>query len=349
MTTDRIAGHVNLAGGFRGGERQTQLLMQQLSALGWKQRLVARRGGELAARCADIEGLEVREVSSSPLAASFALKGVSISHAHEARAVYACWLRQMLSNVPYVITRRVDNLFKQSFLRDRGYAKAAAVVCLSGAIARIVVEQYPAARIELIPSAHASLPGTSPDGSAISKKFPGKVLVGHIGALVQHHKGQKTVIHAAPALQQSHPELQFVLLGEGKDGDEMREMARDLPNISFEGQVTNVADYLAAFDFFVFPSMMEGLGSTLLDAMCFGLPIVASRVGGIPDIIEDGINGLLVEPGDASEFAAAIERLLGDENLIVQFRTENLRRADAYSAAAMAKSYDQLYRNVLNI
>jgi glycosyltransferase involved in cell wall biosynthesis len=143
--------------------------------------------------------------------------------------------------------------------------------------------------------------------------------------------------------------VQFVLLGEGKDGDEMREMAKGLPNISFEGQVTNVADYLAAFDLFAFPSMMEGLGSTLLDAMCFGLPIVASRVGGIPDIVEDGVNGLLVEPGDASGFAAALERLLGDEELKVQFRTENLRRSDAYSAAAMATSYDQLYGNILKI
>jgi glycosyltransferase involved in cell wall biosynthesis len=220
---------------------------------------------------------------------------------------------------------------------------------LSNAIAGIVRDKYPSARIELIPSAHASLADTSPDGDPIRRKFPGKTLVGHIGALVQHHKGQKTIIHAAPSLQQSHPELQFVLLGEGKDGEEMREMAKGSPNISFEGQVTNVADYLAAFDLFVFPSMMEGLGSTLLDAMCFGLPIVASRVGGIPDIIEDGVNGLLVEPGDASGIAAAVERLLGDEGLRNKFRTENLRRADKFSAAAMARSYDTVYRNVLNI
>jgi glycosyltransferase involved in cell wall biosynthesis len=349
VATDLIAGHVNIASGFRGGERQTQLLMQQLSQLGWRQRLVARRGGELAARCADIDGLDIREVAPNLIAASSALSGVSMSHAHEARAVYACWLRRMLSSAPYVITRRVDNLFKSSLFRDRAYDNASVVACLSNAIAGIVRDKYPSARIELIPSAHASLADTSPDGNPIRRIFPGKILVGHIGALVQHHKGQKTIIHAAPSLQQSHPELQFVLLGEGKDGDEMRQMAKSLPNISFEGQVTNVADYLAAFDLFAFPSMMEGLGSTLLDAMCFGLPIVASRVGGIPDIVEDGVNGLLVEPGDASGFTAAVQRLLGDENLRAQFRSENLRRADAYSAAAMAKSYDQLYRNILKI
>ena len=128
----------------------------------------------------------------------------------------------------------------------------------------------------------------------------------------------------------------------------------DLPvvlpdDVEFTGQVTNVDDYLELFDIFVLPSLMEGLGSVLLDAMCFGLPIVASDVGGIPDIIEDGVNGLLVEPDNSASLDAALERLLNDETLREKMRAASLAKADNYSAAAMGASYDKLYRRLLNI
>ena len=78
--------HVNLAKGFRGGERQTQLLTQELSKLGWKQRLVVRTGSALTERVADVDQLQTVEVSSNALAAGFATRGCQLVHAHEARA-----------------------------------------------------------------------------------------------------------------------------------------------------------------------------------------------------------------------------------------------------------------------
>ena len=82
--------------------------------------------------------------------------------------------------------------------------------------------------------------------------------------------------------------------------------------------------------------------------MCFGLPIVASDVGGIPDIIEDGVNGLLVAPDNSENLDVALERLLNDKPLQEKMRAESLARADNYSAEAMAVSYDTLYRRLLN-
>ena len=84
--------HVNLAAGFRGGERQTQLLIEQLAYRGWQQRLVARRGDKLAAACRGIQGMDLADVSSNSLSAALALGGVDLVHVHEARAIQSAWL-----------------------------------------------------------------------------------------------------------------------------------------------------------------------------------------------------------------------------------------------------------------
>ncbi|MCB1842310.1 MAG: glycosyltransferase family 4 protein, partial [Halioglobus sp.] len=111
--------------------------------------------------------------------------------------------------------------------------------------------------------------------------------------------------------------------------------------------VNEVDDWLSVFDVFVFPSLHEGLGSTLLDAMSFGLPIVATNVGGIPDIVTHGVNGLLIEPERPEALLAAILRINQDESLRSGMRRANLAQADAYSPAAMADRYEVIYHKLL--
>ena len=341
--------HVNLAKGFRGGERQTQLLTQELSKLGWNQRLIVRNGSALTERVADVDQLQPVEVSSNVLAAGFATRGCQLVHAHEARAIYAGLVGRLLFRIPYIATRRVVNPFSYSPVRDQAYRKAARIAVLSRSIASNVQGKYPGIQCEVIPSAHADLARHHVHNDALLDKYRGKTVIGHIGALVRPHKGQHNIIDVAHRWQSRHPDVQFVLVGSGKDRAEFQRLAEGLTNLDFTGEVTNVDDYLDLFDFFVFPSLMEGLGSTLLDAMCFGLPIVASGIDGIPDIIEHDVNGLLVEPDNTEQLDAALERLLGDTALQEKMRDENLARADRYSAEAMAASYDALYRRLLEI
>ena len=339
--------HVNLAKGFRGGERQTQLLTQQLSKLGWNQRLVVRTGSALTERVADVDQLQTVEVSSNALAAGFATRGCQLVHAHEARAIYAGLVGRLLFRIPYIATRRVVNPFSNSPIRDQAYRKAECIAVLSRSIASDVKGKYPGVKCEVIPSAHADLARNHVRNDALLDKYRGKTVIGNIGALIERHKGQHNIIEVAHRWQSRHPDVQFVLVGSGKDQAAFQRLAEGLTNLDFTGQVTNVDDYLDLFDIFVFPSLMEGLGSTLLDTMCFGIPIVASGIDGILDIVEDGVNGLLVEPSNTDQLDAALERLLGDEALQEQMRKENLARADRYSAAAMGASYDALYRRLL--
>jgi len=339
--------HVNLAGGFRGGERQTQLLIDELAKLGWRQRLVVRRGSPLPGRVLERDRIDVREVHSNPVAAAFAAKGAALVHAHEARALYTGLLANLLYGVPFVGTRRVTNPFNNSRLRDWAYRRAACIAVLSTPIDRLVHERYPAVETVVIPSAHADLAVRHRPDPGFRSQYSGRTIVGHIGALVSPHKGQHNLIDVARQWRQSRPDVLFILVGSGKDESLFKQQAAGLDNVVFTGQVSNVDDYLDLFDVFAFPSLMEGLGSTLLDAMCFGLPIVASRVGGIPDIIEDRVNGLLVEPNDPAALAEALGTLLDDQALQQEMHDANLEKATAYSAARMAASYDALYRKIL--
>lgn len=339
--------HLNLAAGFRGGERQTELLIDQLAAMGFRQRLVARRGGMLARRCSHVPQLDVRPVSPNPVAAALAARGAEVLHAHDARTVHACWLMHAITRVPYMLTRRVDNAFSRSLLRDKAYRSAAHVVAVSGAVADLVNARYGEDRAIVISDSHANLALGHTLPRSMRRRYAGKVVIGHIGALDHSHKGQETLIEAARAARQTHPDWHFVLAGSGPDEAALKQAADGLDNVEFTGFVDNVADWLAVFDVFVFPSLHEGLGSVLLDAMCFGLPIVATRVGGIPDIIEDGVNGILVDPEDPDALVSAVARILDDSMLADAMQGANIDKAAGYSAQTMARAYVRLYRSAV--
>ena len=339
--------HINMAGGYRGGERQTELLMRELSARGRPQRLVARAGAPLAPRCRDIDGLTIAEVFPNQIRGAVAARGASLVHAHEGRAMYSAWFLNLWQKTPFVVTRRIDHAMNDTWLRTRAYHAANAIVAISTSIANTVHAHYPAIRCEVIPSAHADMVNGHAVAGSLRLRLDGKTVIGHIGELDHGHKGQGTIIEAARHFRDSDPDLHFVLVGDGKDEQKFHAAAAGLDNLEFVGFVDNVEDYLAAFDVFVYPSLREGLGSSLLDAMHFGLPIVASDVGGIPEIVEDQVNGLLVRPGNATDLIAALERVMRDPGLRESMSRSNREKAAEYGTARMASSYEQIYDRIL--
>ena len=172
--------HINLADGFRGGERQTELLVKEMAARSWLQRLVVRKDGALVKRCKDVPGLEIAEVVPNPITAAMAGRGCSVVHAHEARAVYSGWLLKRMSHTPYVLTRRIDHAANSSYPRERAYRSAEKVVAISSSIARTVKAHYPDLECEVVPSAHADMLNGYANGAA-HKCANGKIVIGHIG------------------------------------------------------------------------------------------------------------------------------------------------------------------------
>jgi len=141
--------------------------------------------------------------------------------------------------------------------------------------------------------------------------------------------------------------VHFVLVGGGQDEAMLRSAAAGLSNLTFTGFVDNVGDYLAAFDIFILPSNREGIGSILFDAMEQRLPVIASRVGGVPDIVHDGENGLLIDPASPAQLRDAILELKTNAELRRVYGDRGRELAKDFSSAAMCSKYYALYKSVL--
>ncbi len=337
--------HVNLARGYRGGERQTELLIRALAGMGVPQAVWGRTGEPLLERLRDVPRLDRLALNSPYLGALVASRAGDVLHAHEAKAAHVAHAVHRLRGRPYLITRRVPNTPKTGRWTRMVYRHAARVVAISTAVSDALRAWETRVKPVRILDA-ASLQTPDPlRVAALRAAHPGPLRIGQVGALVDHHKGQRVLFEAlrlTPALAQ----CPVLLIGAGEDEAALRREAHDLPQVVFTGFVDNVADHLAALDLFVFPSREEGLGSVLIDAMAQGLPIVASRVGGIPELIEDGQTGLLVPPGDASALAAALTCLMADAELRARLGAAARQAAAAYTPEAMATAYAALYHDI---
>jgi glycosyltransferase involved in cell wall biosynthesis len=255
-------------------------------------------------------------------------------------------LNWLVRGAPYIITRRVQKGPSGSVLNHRMYRSAAAVVAISEAIRAALARVEARLAVTVIPSASSSLPVNPDTVKKLRASFGGDFVVGHVGALDDSHKGQLQIIGLARRWQTTRPDVRFVLVGAGRDELRLRQAAAGLDNLLFAGEVANVGDYLAAFNVFLYPSRHEGLGSILLDALDAGLPVVATAVGGIPEIIRDGENGVLVSPDEPEALEAAVAAFHGDAALRDRVAAANRARAREFSAATMTRRYALLYRDV---
>jgi glycosyltransferase involved in cell wall biosynthesis len=139
----------------------------------------------------------------------------------------------------------------------------------------------------------------------------------------------------------------LVLVGGGADEAMLRSLAQGLANLHFTGFVENVGDYLAAFDVFVLPSRREGIGSILFDAMEHALPLVVTPVGGVPRIVHEGENGLLIDVDSPAMLADAIVRLKTDTALRARLGQAGKQMAVGHTPPQMAQSYLEIYSSVL--
>lgn len=161
----------------------------------------------------------------------------------------------------------------------------------------------------------------------------GKKTIVCVGRL-SPEKGQAGLFHAFAKVRPSHPELKLRLVGDGPERSALESLAKELgvsSAVTFAGRLPEEETLaeIARSDLLVLPSFMEGLPIVLMEAMAVGVPVIASRVAGIPELVEDGKTGLLFTPSNWDELASAIDRLFGDETL----QTRLAERAKAKVAA----------------
>lgn len=176
----------------------------------------------------------------------------------------------------------------------------------------------------------------------------GGPLIGSIGRL-DPVKGHEHLLRAFAQVLGRHPEAHLVLVGDGELRARLEALAGELgitEKASFPGWQNEAGRYLEVMDIFVLPSINEGMGRAVAEAMAAGVAVIASRVGGVPELIEEERNGLLVPPADPGALADAMDRLLADRGLRERMGREGLKRAPAYDVDQMIERIEALYMSI---
>jgi len=175
-------------------------------------------------------------------------------------------------------------------------------------------------------------------------------LIGLVGRLDHWGKGHKELFEAMAGLKERYP-VQALIVGGGRREVEMRELAAGLGlagQAHFLGQRQDVPDLLKAMDIFVLPSYSEGVSLALLEAMAAGLPVIATAVGGLPEVVDHEKTGLLIPPRDPEALAGALARLLGDPAWARQLG-ENARRhvREHFSLERLGREINEIYQELV--
>lgn len=178
------------------------------------------------------------------------------------------------------------------------------------------------------------------------------LLVGTLGRLVEPKKGLAVFLAAARLLLRELPRVRFAIVGDGPARTDLEERAAR-EGVShctvFPGLRRDVPEIMRALDVFVQPSLWEGFGITLLEAMAVGTPVVASRVGGIPEVVEEGVSGLLVPPGDAPALASACAQILRHRERAARMGSAGQDRVRAeFGIERLVREIDDLYKELLD-
>ena len=338
--------HINLAKGYRGGERQTELLIKELSLNRFKQKIFVRKNSQLIERLKNVDNLEIIELNKPFIFNIFKFKNCKILHAHEKKAEQLAFFVNLFLKKPYFITRRVDIKPKVNFFNKLIYKRATKVFVLSSIINKIMKDTFEV-NSQIIPSVSSSLTTTS-ELSSLQEQYKNNFIITNIAALVHGHKGQEYIIKAANLLK-DNKNLKFLLVGEGKDKEKYEKMIKEynLDNVELVGFKKNVGDYLEISDIFLFPSLNEGLGSILIDAMEFGKVIIATNVGGIPDLIKDNYNGLLITSADELAIKEAIEKLYKNKSLRERLSKKAKAESNKYQIKNLINKYLENYKAFL--
>jgi sugar transferase (PEP-CTERM/EpsH1 system associated) len=278
------------------------------------------------------------------LAALFRQEQFDVVHTHDDRPLVYGMPAAWWAGIPRLIHthhhgRLASVRWQQRMLLRRAASFVQQFVCVSHDSARYVIEQgVPAARVKTlwngIDLARFAYQEPCHDGSIVTV------------ARLSPEKDIATLLHAARQVINHLPRARFEIAGDGPCRNQLTQLAKDLQlekNVIFHGEVRDIPALLGRGRLFVLPSQSEGISLTLLEAMARGLPIVATQVGGNPELVVSGHTGLLVSPRDPMALAQAILQL-NNAKVATQMGVAGRRRVEAYfDIREMIAAYEAIY------
>jgi glycosyltransferase involved in cell wall biosynthesis len=357
--------HVDTARDWRGGQAQVESLVRGLAGRGHRVTLVTPAGSRLAQRLA---GTPIEIVADSTRGewdwwAGRRLRRLAeegradLIHAHSALAHAMAWLAHGgRRRPPIVVSRRVDFPVGGNWFSRRKYIHPACYyLAISAAVRDVLIRGGVAAeRVFLVPSGVDPGKFTYRSDRAATRRSleisDDAFLVCNVAALTDH-KDHAMLVRAAKIALAEAPQMRFIVLGEGELRPQLEEQIAEAglgERFRLLGFRDGIEPYLAAADLFALSSHLEGLCTSLLDAMLLERAVVATRAGGIPDIVVDGETGLLVSPRQSQALAGAMVRLARDGDLRGRLAAAGARRVrEHFSMERTVELTHAAYREIL--
>jgi L-malate glycosyltransferase len=324
--------HVDTEETWRGGQESLLTLARGLRARGYRQTIACPPSSVLAER-ARSAGFPIEKLG---------MRTADIVHAHGGRALTAAfWETLGSTTVHRVVTRHVAFRPRNPWLHRMKYRWACeGVIAVSDAVRRGLIETgVPSAKIEVIHTG-IEMPQVAPQTRSKFGLNDSDFVVGHMGAFTKE-KGQDVAVAAAALLRQSMPCARFILAGDGELLNEMRRRAPE--TVTFPGFLADHAAFFGALNVFIMPSYSEAWGMAALEAMAHGVPVIASDVGGLPEIIKPDNGGWLIPPGDPAALAGAIMESAAAPHGLQEQGQKARKRAGMFSVARMVEETEAFY------
>jgi glycogen(starch) synthase len=262
-------------------------------------------------------------------------------------------VRRLNGASPRAAQRQVD------FLERFQTRRSDAIISITAALARVVTDEWTIApeRMRVIKTGVDFRKRFASAGSELEPELRGRQYLIYFGRL-EERKGVHILAQALPGVLAAHPDLHFVFAGNSLDyhGRPMREFVERcnegaLDRVHFYPRLPQRELYtlLAGARFAVLPSLWEGMGNVVLEALDIGKPVLATRGSGFQELVEDGISGLLVPPGDVTSLQDAMLELLADPERIARMSEAARRRAEAFSLDVAVGDLAEFYEQLINV
>lgn len=351
--------HIDTETGLRGGEFQVLFLMEGLRDKGDENLLVVSEGSPLIEKVrpvtnyiVTIKPQRVFDILNMLRIYRFVKSSnPDIVHLHTSLAHTIGGIPARLCGVPIVVTRRVDfpirSLFKYNHLADK-------IISISEAIKRVLLRGgVREEKIVVIPSGidikrFDSIRNTN----YLYREFQLLGVYPIIGTIAHltDHKGHIYLLKAIPIILKQFPDSSFLFVGDGELKKPLKKKAEELridKRVIFTGFREDIPEILSILDLFVLPSHLEGLCTSLMDALYMKVPVVATTAGGIPEVIEHKKCGLLVPPKNPSLLAEAVIQLLKDRGKRERFVDEGKKKVlEQFTTAKMVERTQNVYQQL---
>jgi glycosyltransferase involved in cell wall biosynthesis len=356
--------HLDTSNDMRGGQWQLSALARGLRNRSHGQVIACPLGSGLE-ELARSEGFETYALSLrgaglvrsiSGLRRMIRERGIEIIHAHDGRGQTLSFLASWGAPARRVASRRVSFPPRGRWVHRVKYGPAChGVIAVSAFVRRLLLQSgIPASKIEVIEDGidfPSSLPSDEERARARRRfQLAGQdFAIGHVGAFTPE-KGQEVAIQAFRLLERRLPNARLLLAGEGKTRQPLVEKYKledPQGSIRLTGHLDDLSQFMNSLDLFLMPSLSEGLGSAALIAMAHGAPVIASRAGGLPEIVVDGETGWLTEPGSPTGLAEKILEGASHPEILRRMGLQAREKAKGFTNDIMVGKTEAFYRRLI--